>query len=332
MSAAPVFTTTNLASNLASLVKTPDADLQNPWGVSFAPNGVFWVSDNNASKATLYDGNGVKQKLVVNIPGANGVPGNPTGQLFNSTGQFNVEKGGTAASPLFIFASEDGTIAGWSPKLDANNAITAVNHTKNSVFKGIAMGQVKGENELFVANFRAGTVDVFGPNFAQIHRRGAFVDSRVPKGFAPFNVQNIGGNLYVTYAKQNRALHDDVAGPGNGFVDVFNTKGQLIRRLQHGSWLNSPWGLTVAPPSFGTFAGDLLVGNFGSGVIDIYNQKGNFVGFLDGADGKPIHEDGLWALTIGSGGSTESTNKVYFTAGLNHEQDGLFGSIQISAV
>ena len=333
LSAAPVFTVTNLVSDLPGVAKAQDADLVNPWGIAFAPKGPFWVSDNGTAKSTLYDGTGAKQKLVVTIPGANGQPAAPTGQVFNDTGAFNVAANGKAMSPVFIFASEDGTISGWNPKLDPTHAVLSVNHSATSVFKGIAIGQIKGESLLYVANFRTGNVDVFGPDMAQVHLPGnAFHDDRVPKGFAPFNVADIGGHLYVTYATQNAAKHDDVAGPGNGYIDEFDTRGHLVRRLQHGAWLSSPWGMTVAPSSFGSLAGDLLFGNFGNGTIDAYDPgTGKFAGTLKGTNGQPIQEDGLWAITPGSGSATASTDTLYFTAGLNDEADGLFGSIQIKA-
>jgi uncharacterized protein (TIGR03118 family) len=323
------FSVTNLVSDLPGAAKFTDPDLVNPWGVSFGPGKEFWISDNGTGKSTLYLGDGTKQSLVVDIPGVGGSAGTPSGQVFNGNGKFNVEENGKVGSSIFIFVAEDGTISGWDPKVDATHAIMAVNHSTTSVFKGAALGQAGPNEELFVTNFRAGTVDIFAANFSQVHIPGAFVDPRVPKGYAPFNIQNLGGDLYVTYAKQDAEKHDDVAGAGNGFVDEFDTRGHLVRRLQHGDWLNSPWGLTLAPATFGKFAGDLLVGNFGSGQIDAYSvATGKFAGSLDGPNGQPIHESGLWDITPGSGGPTESIDTLFFTAGLNQESDGLFGTIE----
>lgn len=327
-------TQTNLVSDGFVPAQHVDKNLINPWGVSYSATSAFWVSDNNASVSTLYDGTGTPQSLVVAIPGGGGASSNPTGQVFNSSAGFVVHEGTKSGPAVFIFVGEDGGISGWNPTVDHANAILAVDNSAvpdaadGAVYKGAALAPVgHGKTDLFVTNFRSGAVEVYDDTFARVTlRAGAFHDSRIPAGFAPFNVQNINGKLYVTYAEQNDEKHDDVAGAGNGFVDVFNTEGRLLSRLQHGSFLNSPWGVTQAPASWGRLAGDILVGQFGSGNIDVFSH-GRFRGFLSDQTNAPISIDGLWDITPGNGGAAGNTSNIYFTAGLNHESDGLFGSL-----
>ncbi len=200
-----------------------------------------------------------------------------------------------------------------------------------AVYKGLAIGSVGTDNFLYAANFHAGTIDVFDKNFAPASLAGSFSDPRIPTGFAPFNIQNLEGKLYVTYAKQDATKHDDVAGKGNGFVDVFDTDGNFIQHVASRGHLNSPWGLVFAPADFGRFSNDLLVGNFGDGRINAYSWEGDhfhFHGQLRGPDGQPITIDGLWALRFGNGAPNSGpTNFLFFTAGINGEDDGLFGSL-----
>ncbi|MDB5357513.1 MAG: repeat containing protein [Phycisphaerales bacterium] len=329
-----VFSQTNLVSDGAvPAANPPDTQLLNPWGVSFAPNGVFWVSDNNAGVATLYDGAGVKQGLVVNIPGGGGQDGAPTGQVFNGTSGFVVTKGTASGAAVFIFAGEDGGISAWSPKVDLHNAqleFDGNTQPGGAVYKGLAIGNVKTNIYLYAANFRSGNVDVFNSGFQEQHWKGAFQDKKIPKGFAPFNVQNLNGQIAVTYAKQDAAKHDDIGGAGNGFVDIFSTSGHLVRRLRHGNFLDSPWGLAIAPKSFDKLAGDILVGNFRSGNIDAFTRSGRFVTQLSDTNNNPISIDDLWALTPGTGATGSSTQSIYFTAGINDEADGLFGRLDFS--
>lgn len=335
LSGTPLFSTTPLVSDGAVPAAHIDANLLNPWGVAFAPGAEFWISDNNSGKSTLYDGTGTPLSLVVNVPDPGGAAGTPTGQVFNGTSGFNVSENGATGPAEFIYDTEGGTISGWSPTVDATNAIIAVDNSATSVYKGLAIATTPaGASQLFAANFRTRAVDVFDSNFSPVtEAKGAFTDKSIPKTYAPFNVQTIGGNLFVTYAKQDAAKHDDVGGAGHGFVDEFNASGKLLRRFQRGAFLDSPWGLATAPASFGKYAGDLLVGNFKSGFIDVFKAKnGRFIGWLDGTNGKKIHLDHLWALTPGSGGPTESANTLYFTAGINDEADGLFGSIELTGI
>jgi uncharacterized protein (TIGR03118 family) len=261
--------------------------------------------------------------------------GNPTGQVFNGTTDFQLPTGGPAH---FIFATEDGTISGWN---GGPSAVIKVNTHGASTFKGMTLATVKRPdgslaNQLYVADFKKGRVEMYDGNF---HRMGlsedAFQDERVPDGYAPFNVQNIGGNIFVAFAQQDSQKHDDVPGAGHGYVDVFTTTGHLLLRLQHGNWFNSPWGMTQAPTDFGLFSHDLLIGQFGSGQILVFNPvTGAFRGTLNDASNKPITIDGLWDIAFGSGipnasgvASSGPATSLFFTAGLNDEADGLFGTI-----
>jgi uncharacterized protein (TIGR03118 family) len=291
------------------------------------------VSANGNGVATLYNGSGtpfpVGNPLVVTIPAPDGEsgPSAPTGQVFNGgTGGFTISENGNSGSATFIFATEDGTISAWNPSVDATNAVLAVdNSDSGAVFKGLAIASTDSGKLLFAADFHNGMVDVFDQNF---HMVNSFTDPFVPSNFAPFNVQVLDGHLFVTYAQQDNAKHDDVAGPGNGFVDEFDFGGHLLHRVAANGPLDSPWGLDIAPASFGKLAGDLLVGNFGDGTINVFDQATDaFVGKLSGPDGQPLQIDGLWALVNGNGGNGGDPNKVYFSAGPDEEAHGLFGSL-----
>jgi len=332
---------TNLVSNVPGLAKVQDPNLKNPWGISHSATSPWWVSDNNGNVATLYDGNGTRfppppaGPLVVNIPAPGAMTGGtPTGNVFNGTGGFVVSDGSKSGSSLFIFATEDGTIVGWSPAVSFTQAIIAVDNSKvptpqnGAVYKGLALAQSEAGQTLYAANFRAGTVDVFDSSFNAVHRAGAFKDSKVPAGFAPFGIQSIGDRIYVTYAKQKPDKHDDLSGPGNGFVDVFSTEGKLLERLIRHGKLNSPWGLTVAPNNFGEFSGDLLVGNFGDGHVNAYDRRsGEFEGTLRKSNGSAIEIQGLWGIAFGNGQTAGPKNSLFFAAGIHDEVDGLFGSL-----
>src|SRR6266513_3769309 len=289
-----VYLQRNLVSDLVGEANRRDPNLVNPWGISFNPmGGPFWVSDNGTGVVTVYNGAGkpfpVGSPIVVTVPPAAGgiPPSSPTGQVFNPTVDFTLTPGMRA---VFLFATEDGTIAGWNPMVNATTAVTKVDNSgSGAIYKGLAMGSNVNGNFLFAANFHAGTIDVFDKNFTPVISPGAFTDPNIPAGFAPFNIQNIGGQLYVTYAKQDADKHDDVAGPGNGFVDVFNTDGVLQKRLVSQGVLNSPWGKAVAPAGFGPFGCDLLIGNFGDGTINAFNPStGNLLGTLEDSNGQPI--------------------------------------------
>jgi uncharacterized protein (TIGR03118 family) len=350
LSAAPAhatgstFTQTNLVSDIPGLAATTDPDLVNAWGISHSTSSPFWVSDNAKGVTTLYNGEGTKIFLnfggqhlphVVIPPPKGSAPGTlstPTGQVFNtaqSSESFKVSNGTTSARAVFIFATEDGTISGWNPSVDPANAVRMVdNSASGAVYKGLAIGSNSSGDFLYAANFHAGTIDVFGSDFKPAHLSGSFTDPDIKAGFAPFNIQNLDGNLYVTYAKQDADAHDDVAGPANGYVDVYNTDGVLLKRLASHGRLDSPWGLAIAPKSFGRFAGDLLAGNFGDGRVNVVDLNGaGFLGQLRDADNRAITIDGLWGLIVGNGGNGGDPTKVYFSAGPNGEAHGLFGSL-----
>ncbi len=315
-------------SDISNISVFTDANLNNPWGLSIGPAGAWWVSDNGTGLSTLYDGTGKPQALVVTIPSANGSDtGTPSGTVFNGTTDFQLAAGKQA---LFLFVTEDGTMSGWNPGVNGTNAIITVNNSASgAVYKGLAMASAGGANYLYATNFNAGTVEVYDKNFAP-HSFGAnaFQDSSIPEGFAPFNVQAIGSNLVVTYAKQDAEKHDDEAGPGNGYVDIYDTQGNLLRRLPHLVYMNSPWAVVQAPADFGAFSGDLLVGNFGSGSIMAFNpNNGNFIGLVFDPAALNLRINGLWALAFGNGGTGGPTNTLYFTAGVFGEAHGLFGTI-----
>jgi uncharacterized protein (TIGR03118 family) len=341
------FQQTNLVSDIAGMAKFTDADLKNPWGLSSAPTSPIWVADNNKGVTTLYLGDGVKVALgtppnqIDNVqipaPPPPGQPGGaPTGTVFNGTSDFVVSRGKNSGPARFLFATEDGTIVGWNPGVNFASGVIAVDNSTavyapsvvGAVYKGLAMASDDGKNYLYAANFRSGKVDVFNGAFQQQSWEHAFTDRHIPAGYAPFGIQTLNGLVYVTYAVQNVAKHDDVSGAGNGFVDVFTPGGELERRLiRHGA-LDSPWGLAIAPAGWGEFAGDLLVGNFGDGRINAYSlQSGRLRGSLTDSQGQAISIDGLWGLRFGNGSAGASTNALYFAAGIKGEADGLFGTL-----
>jgi uncharacterized protein (TIGR03118 family) len=327
---------TNLVSDIAGMAPTFDPNLKNPWGLTRSSTSPWWIGNNNSGTSTLYDGKGNIMPLVVTIPPPAGSPAGtlaaPTGTVFNgSPADFLLAPGKQA---IFIFATEDGTISGWNPGIDLHNAVLKVDNSDNgsangAVYKGATSADINGQRFLYVTNFRSGRVEVYDTNFKRAHLgEDAFEAEGVPRGFAPFNIQNIGGSLFVTYAKQNAARHDDVAGAGNGFVRIFTPSGRQIGNLEHGDWLNSPWGVVWTTRDFGEFSNAILVGNFGSGWIAAFNGfTYKFMGFVKAPDGSILTIDGLWSLTFANDGTAGLANTLYFTAGINGEQDGLFGTI-----
>jgi uncharacterized protein (TIGR03118 family) len=362
------FLETDLVSDLPNRAKNLDPNLVNPWGVATSPTSPFWVANNNAGVATLYNTQGIKQGLQVSIPRPPpadpcGIDGTPTGVVFNidlAGKGFQVSNGTNSAPAVFIFATEDGTIVGWSPGVnpvgcDPQKAgtfgIVAVDNSgdnftnptnpSGAVYKGLAIAQVDttvspGGFVLYVTNFRSGKVEVYDDHFKPVPvtnvppglPAGAFTDPSLPNFYAPFNIVEIGGKLVVTYAVQNAARHDDVAGESHGIVNIFNLDGSGLQRFaQHGQ-LNSPWGVALAPVAFGEFAGDLLIGNFGNGHINAFDPgSGEFLGKVRNPHGQTLVIDGLWTLRVGNGANGGDLDKVYFTAGLNGETHGLFGSL-----
>jgi uncharacterized protein (TIGR03118 family) len=334
---------TNLVSDIPGLASHTDPNLHNPWGTSVGPGTPIWVSDNGAGVATLYDGAGNARPLVVTIPAAPssgvGALGTPTGQAFNtfdsSSSDFVItnKANGRSGPAFFLFATEDGTISGWNPNVDPTRAVIAVDRSTatdgtgdvGAVYKGLTLVSTANGKFLYASNFRLGRVDVFDNHFNLVN---SFTDPSLPAGFAPFGIHNIGGNLFVTFAKQDADKHDDVARPANGFVDEFAPSGDLIRQFANRGQLDSPWAVTLAPATFGVFGGDILVGNFGNGRINAYDPlTGEHLGQLSDATGGPIEISGLWGLRFAPATPGAGPNTLFFTAGLNQEADGLFGDI-----
>jgi uncharacterized protein (TIGR03118 family) len=321
---------TNLVSDGAAKAKTTDSNLKNPWGLTFLPGTPFWVADNNAFVSTLYDGTGKPISLVVNIPLPNAAKGgSPSGLVGNifaaKTNEFITPT--TGEPSLFIFDTEDGTVVAWNLSAGSNAQLAFDNSKAGAVYKGLAIGTSSSGDVLYAANFNSGKVDVFDSSFKPVTLKGTFTDPNLPKGYAPFGIQSVNGNLYVTYAVQDKAKHDPVNKAGNGIVNVFDLDGILISRFVTKGKLDSPWGVVLAPSSFGEFANDILVGNFGNGRINAYDSKGNFLGTLTNLKKKPLVNGSLWALEFGGGALNASANTLYFTAGLHKEMHGLFGTI-----
>src|SRR6266508_522799 len=317
---ADTYSWTNFQSDIPAVAQHVDPNLVNPWGMAVSPSGTIWVSDNGTGVSTLYHQDGTAVPLVVTIPTAarNREVGNPTGIVFNSTPFFQVTKNGNSAPAFFIFVSEDGSISGWNPTLDQTNAIIAVDNGRNrgrnsAIYKGATLGVANGHNFLYVTDFHTGKVQTFDESFHQVNPNG-FVDPNLPAGYGPFGIRQFNGEIFVTYAKQDRAREDDVPGPGFGFVNVFDTSGNFLRRLISNGELNAPWGLALVEDG-------LWVGNFGDGRINNYDPvTGAFIETLMTADGTPLEFEGLWdLLPLGDG--------VFFTAGIADEEHGLFGVI-----
>jgi uncharacterized protein (TIGR03118 family) len=307
-----------------------DARLVNPWGIAFNPQGFVWVANNGSSTSTLYDGDGVRQTLVVAIPAGAGGSAKPTGIVFNATQAFAVTQGGATAPAVFIFAGESGTVSAWSPTVNANSAVVVVDRfAEGKSYKGLAIASAGGAPRLYAADFHNGVVDVYDGNFAPVVNAGAFTDPQLPAGYAPFGIQAIGSQIVVAYAKQDAQAADEVAGAGLGAIDVFDTAGNLTARLiAPGGKLNAPWGLALAPANFGTFSNDLLVGNFGDGRINAFDPAtGAWLGALAGGNGTPIAIDGLWGIAFGNGINGQPMNTLFFAAGPNDEADGVYGRI-----
>jgi uncharacterized protein (TIGR03118 family) len=324
---------TNLVSDLPGLAQLTDPDLVNPWGLAAGPTTPAWVADNGTDKATIYPGfvNGspiTKAGLVVNIPG-----GAPTGEVFNPTPGFVVRSGDASGPARFLFNSEAGLVTGWNPGVPPPPPSTQAQvgaSAPDAIYKGLAIADSGGATYLYAADFHNARIDIFDANFNRVQLSGSFADPQIPRGFAPFNIQELGGLLYVAYAKQDADRADEVAGQALGFVDVYSTSGQLLRHLIERGQLNAPWGLALAPAGFGRFSGALLVGNFGDGRINAYHPStGEFLGRLRHEDGSPIEIEGLWALRFGNG-VTGNPTTLLFTAGID-DAHGLFGAIEAAS-
>jgi uncharacterized protein (TIGR03118 family) len=325
-----VYKRVNLISDLDGVARITDPNLVNPWGLAAGPTTPLWVNDNGMNVSTLYSG-GVHGSIPQIVPLAVSIPqGAPTGIVFNSTSAFNITMpDGSTGPATFIFDSEAGVISAWMKTTPLQTQAVAPVTVPDAVYKGLAIGMSSSGARIYAANFHAGTVDVFNDHFQPVHDPGAFTDPNLPPLFAPFGIQELNGKLYVSYAKQKLPdKHDDDAGPGNGFVDVYDNDGHLLKRLISQGQLNSPWGLVIAPRDFGAFGGDLLVGNFGDGAINAYDRhSGAFEGTLMNRDGNQIKINGLWGLRFGNGtfGTRET---LVFSAGIGDESHGLLGEIK----
>lgn len=320
----------DLVSDQAGAAEHQDTGLVNAWGLVFNPTAYSWVNSADGGTSRLYDGNGVQQSLVVDVPSPTaGTGGAPTGIIYNGGSDFMVSGGGTGPA-RFVFAGEDGVISGWSPAASPTQAIRVVdNSAGGAIYKGLAMAATPAGSRLYATDFHNARVDVFDGAFAPA--AGAFNDPNLPAGYAPFNARTINNQVFVTYAVQDATGEDDVPGPGNGIVDVFNTDGTLSHRFATGGALNSPWGMALAPADFGAFSNALLVGNFGDGRINAYDVvTGAPLGPLTDASGAPIEIDGLWGIEFGNGFFDQPMNTLFFTAGPDDESHGLYGRLDLA--
>jgi|HubBroStandDraft_6_1064221.scaffolds.fasta_scaffold34829_2 uncharacterized protein (TIGR03118 family) len=354
-SAAPVssgFADTALVSDKAGVVATTtiiDANLSNPWGVAVAPGLPFWIADNNSNLSTLYSGMGENEtgsitgasEVGITIPASGaGVPANPTGQVYNGNGGFLISTSAGKESALFIFDGEGGTIAAWAGDSGAT-AVTAyddgaTNGANHAVYKGLALGSVRGSAFLYATDLHNNKVDVFDTNFTKpADMQGKFIDLAIPAGFVPFGIAALNDQLYVSYTMQDAAKHDETSGAGLGYVDVFDFSGNFVSRFASAGVLNAPWGMAIAPAGFGSLAGDLLIGNFGDGKINVFAPSGtalaSSIGPLTVTNGGAISIPGLWSLVFGNGDADKPLTTLFYTAGFADQTDGVFGSIATSS-
>src|SRR5262249_3808369 len=337
--AIPTFTQTNLVSDVPGMAKRTDPNLVNPWGMALGLNSGLWIADNGSGKATTYDGTGQPipsgSPLVVTIPAPAGGTGTsaPTGVATNGTSGFVISAGGTSAPSTELFATEDGTIAGWNSSVDPTHAVIAVdNSAAGAGYKGLAQGVNEAGAFLFATNFHAGTVDVFDSHFQPVSLPSGFKDPHLPAGYAPFGIAAINAKIYVTYALQDADKKDDVPGAGHGFINIFDTEGNLLQRFTSQGQLNSPWGMAWAPfQGFGDFNNGLFVGNFGDGSVNVFDfDSGAFLGKVSDASSTPITIPGVWALQFGLGVAGASSSTLFFTAGIDAEHHGLFGTLTVN--
>lgn len=318
------FTLTDLVSDQPGAAQQ-DPHLVNAWGLVAGPATPWWTANNTTNTSTLYTGTGSVLPLVVTVPGA------PTGIVFNGGSDFALPSGPAA----FLFSTESGILSGWNPSSGTDVTTVADRSGVGAIYKGLAIASTPSGDFLYATDFHNGRVDIFDGSFNLVTGASAFLDKKIPKRFAPFGIQTINGTVFVSYAKQDKDKEDDAPGAGLGFVDMFDTGGNLMGRVASKGALDAPWGLAMAPASFGAFSGDLLVGNFGNGKINAYEQRSNghwkLRGPLRGTDGKPLKIDGLWALSFGNDGPAGPASTLYFTAGPDDESHGVFGSIQPSS-
>jgi uncharacterized protein (TIGR03118 family) len=335
LSAAPVFRLTRLVSDGSVPADFTDTNLKNPWGISFnSAANVVWIADNDTGVSSVYNPDGSAAQTgfysTIVIPSATGSgTGSPTGQVTNTSSGFVVSSGGQSGAADYIWATEDGTIAAWNPNVNPLDATTMVNDSaSNAKFFGLAQESVHGTQYLYTADLHNDKIDVFNSSFGVVKFKNGFSDSKIPTGYAPWNVQAIGDEVVVTYAKQNSGGTFATTGKGFGYVDIFSPKGVLMDRLASNGNLNAPWGVAQAPAAFGSLAGDLLVGNFGDGRVLAYNPTTNkYAGALVNTHDESIKLPGLWGLTFGDDAATADT--LFFTQGPT-KTTGVFGTLTLS--
>jgi uncharacterized protein (TIGR03118 family) len=346
------FTDTVLVADKAEVVAsaaTIDANLQNPWGIAVAPGLPFWISNNNSNSTTLYSGTGAVETQSITgsadtgvaIPAsAAGVQANPTGQVYNGGGGFLIPTAKGQETALFIFDGEGGLISAWAQD-SGETAVTAyddgvANGSDHAVYKGLALATVNGATYLYATDLHNNKVDVFDETFSKpAAMQGKFIDPNLPAGYVPFGIASLKGQLYVTFAKQDSAKHDEITGVAFGYVDVFDFSGNLVNRFASAGVLNAPWGLAIAPAGFGSLEGDVLIGNFGDGAINVFAPNGTALatskGALMGSSGQALAFAGLWSLTFGNGDADKPATTLFYTAGFANQTDGVFGSITLGS-
>jgi uncharacterized protein (TIGR03118 family) len=324
-------TDTALVSNGVIAAAHTDRNLQNAWGVASTPNGNFWIADNNSNLSTIYDGTGASRPLVVSIPAGTNGPSTPTGVVYNGTADFVITTGVGSQPAEFIFVGEGGTITGWQQTISGSTATIAYDDAGGgAVYKGLALLNDGTSNHLYATDLHNAKIDVFDATFQKVTLAGNFTDPTIPAGFAPFGIQTLSGQLYVTYARQDATAHDEVLGAGLGYVDIFDADGNLVKRFASAGVLNAPWGIALAPTGFGPAAGNLLIGNFGDGTINRFDPiSGARLGSISLASGNVLVIPGLWALVFGNGAANQSADELFYTAGPTNQVDGVFGSIKV---
>jgi uncharacterized protein (TIGR03118 family) len=349
---AEVFTDTALVSDKAEVIATAatiDANLQNPWGIAVGPGLPFWIADNNSNLSTLYSGTGAVQTQSITgsadtgiaIPAsAANIPANPTGQVYNGDGGFLISTPRGQEPALFIFDGEGGLISAWAND-SGSTAVTVyddgvANGDNHAVYKGLALGTVSGATYLYATDLHNNKVDVFDTNFSKpAAMQGKFVDPDMPAGFVPFGITSLNGQLYVSFTKQDSAKHDEITGAGLGYVDIFDFSGNLVSKFASAGALNAPWGMAIAPAGFGSLEGEVLIGNFGDGKINVYSSNGTALatskGPLMSSSGQPLSFSGLWALAFGNGDADKPKTTLFYTAGFADQTDGVFGSITVGS-
>jgi uncharacterized protein (TIGR03118 family) len=318
---------TNLVSSIPGLASNTDPNLKNPWGMSFSNTSPFWVSNQFTNTSTVYNASGGAARPPVAIPTTATGPQGPTGTVFNGTPAFELQPGQRA---FFLFSTLSGEIAGWNPSVNMNSAVAAFIATDNAVYTGLAQGVSVASPLLYAADFANGKIDVINGSFQKISLSGSFTDPTLPAGYVPYNVQNLNGQLYVAYSKVDPVTHRALEAPNQGIVDIFDLQGNFVRRMVTESHLSAPWGFAIAPSNFGSLSGALLVGNEGDGTIAGFDPlTGTFLETISDINGKPIVNEGLWGLAFRSPTSGFNSSRLFFAAGIEEEEEGLFGTIQV---